>query len=118
MCICKLIKKIFGKKDNVVVASTDKSGVQAAYARAMHIAALAEEGSEVQKRLEALAEELKYLAPSSKEDVLKTDKKIENAVDDLRSMVVGKKDESKILYEIKEIDALVVYRKTLLATEI
>lgn len=106
------------KKNKVTVAANDKSDVQAAYARAKHVAALADGGSEVQKRLESLAEELKYLAPSSKAEVVKTDKKIENAVDDLRAMVVGKKEEAKILDEIKEIDALVVYRKTLLETEI
>lgn len=106
------------KKNKTTVATNDKHDVQAAFARAKHIAALAEEGSEVQKRLNVIAEELQYLSPSSKEEVLKTDKKIENMVDDLRAMVVGKKGDEKILEELKEIDALIVYRKSLLETEI
>lgn len=108
----------FKKKTKVQIAAQDKVDIQAVYARAKQIAALADADSEVAKRVAAVAEELKYFAPSSKPEVVKVDRKLESAVDDLRPMIVGKKPEEKILDEIHEIDALVVYRKTLLETSV
>lgn len=99
-------------------ASSDKVNMQATYARAIQIAAMAESGSTVQKRIEAVAEEIKYFAPSSKPECVKIDKKINNQVDDLRAMIAGKKAEDKILNAISEIDSLIAFRKATLETGI
>ena len=106
------------KKSKEQVAREDKVDMQAVYARAKQIGAAAEEGSEAAKKIAAIAEELKYFAPTSKPGVIKTDKKIADAVDDLRPLVVGKKPEEKILEQVKEINVLIEYRKASLETEI
>lgn len=109
MCFFK--KKI--KQD----AESDKVNMQAAYARAVQVAAMAEEGV-VKERIEALAEELKYFAPTSNAEAVKIDQRIYNMVDDLRAVVAARKTDEKTLAEIKEIETLVSYRKALLETSI
>lgn len=110
--MCFFRKKI---KQN---ADSDKVNMQAAYSRAVQVAAMTDEGTPVRKRIEALAEELKYFAPTSNAEAVKVDQRIYNMVDDLRAVVAAKKSEEKILAEIKEIETLVSYRKALLETSI
>lgn len=117
----KMIDKHFLRKKREKAGKTalsDNESMKATYARAIQIAAMAETGSIVKKRIEAVAEEIKYFSPTSKNECLKTDKKINNQVDDLRALIAGKKPEEKILSAIDEIDSLIAYRKAMLETEI
>lgn len=117
MCL-KRHKERKKREKAVKASSSDKVNMQATYARAIQVAAMAQAGSAVQKRIEAIAEELKYFAPSSNSECVKIDKKITNQVDDLRAMIAGKKAEEKILNALGEIDSLIAFRKATLETGI
>ena len=87
--IIVLIWIFLRKKNNAVASGADKNkedrDLIAANSRAVEaLLVLAENNEEFKKELRELQEQIKYLVPSPKEEVLEFDKKIRNLIGDMK----------------------------------
>lgn len=107
--------KIFKKKSNGEKNKIDFDLVQANYKYVETLKVLAQGGdAAVEEKLTEIQNKLQFLMPSDNDKVKDYDKKIKNALEDVKIALVKDKADAKILSLIKEVEVAVAERNAIL----
>jgi len=70
------------------------------------------EATEHHSRVEHMADEIRYLIPFQKEDILIIDKKIKNVLDDLKILLYTNRDPYRVKSKLNEVEILIKERSS------
>lgn len=107
MCLFKR-KKEKKEKENPIVENLSK--IKHLYTNIEMLIHVIED-KKYYDRLVRIGDVIKYLAPTKKQAAIKIENKIENKIDDLKTVILNKKDSNKIETLLIEIELLVIERK-------
>ena len=101
----------FHKNKDAQIAKEDRDLI-AENSKMIEVLLVLCKGREEEKALKELEEKMKYLQPSTEDDVLKIDKKIKNQLADLKIALVKEDGEftDKVKKELRDLEILVAER--------
>ena len=103
---------LFGlfKKKTTVTANESDSGLVEKFPAKMDVLIASASSEESCEKLRAFRAKVEYLSVSPKEEVLKLDRKINDALDDLKIVLAKKESDDKIDDGIKNLEILLAQR--------